>query len=335
MEYLSEEQVRSVLTYEALLPAVERALIDLSAGRVQQPVRTILSVPEHSGRFGMMPAVASDLMAVKLVTVYEENRTLPTHQAVIQLLSARTGEPLVAMDGRLVTEMRTGVVSALATRLLADPAARTLAILGSGVQARSHLRALRLVRSFQQIRVWSRTAENARSFASEFGVTPAESAEIATRGADVVLSVSSASEPIVRGAWLGQQTLVCAVGAVGPHMRELDDEAMRAAIVVESREAAQRESGDLLGSGQTVYAELGELLAGYQTQTIETLRLQISRSSGGRSVSGRTGLEKVAGKGRELKEQRPSIARRSSGAAGPEHSPAAPPVPRPPTALRE
>lgn len=262
MEYLNEEQVRSVLTYEALLPAVERALIDLSAGRIQQPVRSILSIPEHDGRFALMPAIDGDLMGVKLVTVYEANRTLPTHQAVIQLLSARTGEPLVAMDGRLITEMRTAVVSALATRLLARPDAQVLAILGSGVQARSHLQALRLVRSFQQVRVWSRTPENACGFAAEFGVTALDSAEAAVRGADVVASVSSVSEPLVRGAWLGEQTLVCAVGAVGPHMRELDDDAMRAAVVVESREAAQRESGDLIGSGESVYAELGELLGG-------------------------------------------------------------------------
>lgn len=262
MEFLSEEQVRSVLTYEDLLPAVERALIDLSAGRIRQPVRSVLSIPEHVGRFALMPAVSGDLMAVKLVTVYEGNRTLPTHQAVIQLLSARTGEPLVAMDGRLITEMRTAVVTALATRLLAHPEAQILAILGSGVQARSHVRALRLVRSFQQICVWSRTPENARRFAEEFNITPSESAEAAVRGADVVVSVSSASEPVVHGAWLGQQTLISAVGAVGPQMRELDDEAMRAAVVVESREAALCESGDILGSGAKVYAELGELLAG-------------------------------------------------------------------------
>ena len=262
MQFLSEEQVRSVLNYEALLPAVERALIELSTARIQQPVRTILSIPEHGGRFGLMPAIDSEFIGVKLVSVYEGNRTLPTHQAVIQLLSARTGEPLVAMDGRLITEMRTAVVSALATRLLAPQDAGVLAILGSGVQARSHLRALRLVRSYREVRVWSRTPENARRFADECGVTAVAAAELATRGADVVLSVSSVSEPLVRGAWLSEHTLVCAVGAVGPHMRELDDEAMQAAIVVESREAALRESGDLLGSGQTVYAELGELLAG-------------------------------------------------------------------------
>jgi len=262
VQFLSEEQVRSVLNYEALLPAVERALVELSTARIQQPVRTILSIPEHGGRFGLMPAIDSEFIGVKLVSVYEGNRTLPTHQAVIQLLSARTGEPLVAMDGRLITEMRTAVVSALATRLLAPQDAGVLAILGSGVQARSHLRALRLVRSYREVRVWSRTPENARRFADECGVAAVAAAELATHDADVVLSVSSVSEPLVRGAWLGEHTLVCAVGAVGPHMRELDDEAMQAAIVVESREAALRESGDLLSSGQTVYAELGELLAG-------------------------------------------------------------------------
>lgn len=262
MQILSEDQVRSVLTCETLLPVIERALMDLSSGRIQQPVRTILSIPEHGGRFGLMPAVDSEFIGVKLVSVYEANRTLPTHQAIIQLLSARTGEPLVAMDGRLITEMRTAAVSALATRTLAAPNAQVLAILGSGVQARSHLRALRLVRNFSDVRVWSRTPENARRFAQEFGVAAYDTAESATRGADVVLGVSSVAEPLIHGAWLGEQTLVCAIGAVGPHMRELDDDAMRASIVVESREAAHRESGDLLGSGQTVYAELGELLAG-------------------------------------------------------------------------
>ncbi len=161
MEYLSEEQVRVLLTYEDLIPAVERALIDYSAGGIQQPVRTVLRVPDHDGLFALMPAIDGELMCVKLVTVYEKNIDQPTHQAVIQLLSARTGEPLVAMDGRLITEMRTAAVSAVATRLLARKDARVLAILGSGVQARSHLQALRLVRGFEEVRVWSRTPANA------------------------------------------------------------------------------------------------------------------------------------------------------------------------------
>jgi len=264
LEYLSEEQVRVLLTYEDLIPAVERALIDYSAGGIQQPVRTVLRVPDHDGLFALMPAIDGELMCVKLVTVYEKNIDRPTHQAVIQLLSARTGEPLVAMDGRLITEMRTAAVSAVATRLLARKDARVLAILGSGVQARSHLQALRLVRGFEEVRVWSRTPANAGRFASQCGGMPMATAEAAVRGADVVVTVSSTREPLVRGAWLAEGALVCAVGAVGPDKRELDNDAMQGDIVVESRAAAERESGDVIGSGRPIAAELGQLLAGTQ-----------------------------------------------------------------------
>jgi len=116
VEYLGEDEVRRLLTYEALIPAVERALTDLSVGKIQQPLRSVLRVAEHDGIFALMPAVDGELMGVKLVTIYERNERLPTHQATIQLFSARTGEPLVAMDGRLITEMRTAAVSAVAAR---------------------------------------------------------------------------------------------------------------------------------------------------------------------------------------------------------------------------
>lgn len=262
MRYLAEEEVRPLLTWEALFPAVERALTGLSTGKIQQPVRSILRVAEHEGFFALMPAIDEELMGVKMVTFYEHNRTLPTHQAVIQLLDARTGAPLIAMDGRLITEMRTAAVSAVATRLFAPKNARTLAILGSGVQARSHLEALRLVRDFPEVRVWSRTPANAERFAAETGANPMPTVESAIRGADVVVAVSSVREPLVRGEWLSPYTFVCAVAVVTPDRRELDDAAMNAVIVVESREAALRESGDIIGSGQPVYAELGEILSG-------------------------------------------------------------------------
>ena len=267
MEYLNEEQVRERLTFEALIPAMERALRDLSLGKIQQPVRSVLRVAEHEGIFAQMPAVDGEVMGAKLVTVYEKNAEegkLPTHQATILLFSAKTGEPLAAMDGRLITEMRTAAVSAVATKLFAAADARVLAILGSGVQARSHAQALRRVLDFTEVRVWSRTAENARKFAAEHAATATESAEAAVRGADVVVSASSVREPLVRGEWLGERTLVCAVGAVGPERRELDDAAMRGAIVVESRASAMRESGDVIGSGEPIHAEIGEVLAGLQ-----------------------------------------------------------------------
>ncbi|MGB6133038.1 MAG: ornithine cyclodeaminase family protein [Acidobacteriaceae bacterium] len=262
MEYLNEEQVRARLSYPDLIPAVGRALRDLSLGRIQQPVRSVLRLPEHHGILGLMPAVDGDLIGIKLVTIYERNRDLPTHQAIIQLFSAHTGEPLVAMDARLITEMRTAAVSALTVRTLAHPEARVLAILGSGVQARSHLQALRSICSFDEVRVWSRTPGHAQRFAQDYGAQPMETAEAAVRGADIVIAVANVREPLVRGAWLGEDTMVCAVAAVGPDRRELDDAAMQATLVVESRQAAVLESGDLIGSGAPIAAEIGEILAG-------------------------------------------------------------------------
>lgn len=262
MDFLDEEKVRAVLRYEDLLPAMEQALIGFSTGKVCQPLRSMMQLPKHEGILGLMPAADGDFIAVKLVTVYERNVTEPTHQAVIQLFSARTGEPLLAMDGRLITEMRTAAVSAVATRLLARKDARVLAILGSGVQARSHVRALRMVREFGELRVWSRTAAHARRFAGECGGRAVATVEAAVRGADVVVSVTSTADPLVRGKWLSKGAMVCAVGAVGLDKRELDDHAMEGQIVVESREAAMRESADVIGSGASICAELGELLAG-------------------------------------------------------------------------
>jgi ornithine cyclodeaminase/alanine dehydrogenase-like protein (mu-crystallin family) len=259
---LDETRVRELLTLDALLPAMERALIDFSAGRVRQPVRGIIPVPEHEGLFGYMPAVWGDIMGAKLVSMFHRNpaRGLPSHLATIQIFRSSTGEPLATMDGRLITELRTAAVSAVATRLLARQDAHILAVLGSGVQADSHVRALKLVRSFDDIRVWSRSSEHAERFARSVGAR-AMGAEDAVRGADVVVTVTSSPVPVLRGSWLGERTMVNAVGAVGPSRRELDDEALRGPVVVDSREAAGVEAGDLLLAKAPVYAELGELLA--------------------------------------------------------------------------
>lgn len=261
--FLDEAAIRPLLRMEDLIPAMEQALIDFSAGRVIHPVRSVVAVAEHQGFMGIMPAVYGDVMGSKLVNLYPENakRGLPTHLAVIVLFRADTGEPLAVMDGRLITEMRTAAVSAAATELLATPNARTLAILGSGVQARAHFEALSLVRKFDDVRVWSRNSDNAKAFAKEIGAT-ATTAEDAVRGADVVVTATNAAEPILQGAWLKSGALVNAVGAVGAKRRELDDTAMRGAVVVDSCQAAQQESGDVLLAGATIYAELGELLGG-------------------------------------------------------------------------
>src|SRR5438128_4940106 len=155
---LSEDDVRKVLRMEDLIPTMADALRDLSAGAVLQPLRSVLPVSEYGGFFGVMAACGRALGA-KLVTFYPQNKDMHTHHAMILLFRPETGEPLAVMDGRLITEMRTGAVSAVATAALARHDVAVLAILGAGVQARSHLAALQVVRKFRQVRVWSpRTA---------------------------------------------------------------------------------------------------------------------------------------------------------------------------------
>jgi len=264
LRFIDEAEVRSVLRMDELIEAVEQGLIAFSAGRVEQPVRQI--VKSGSGFFGTMPAGGEDVgLGVKLVTFYPDNAKLGlhTHMAVIALFRPESGEPLAIMDGRLITEMRTAAASAVATRALAVPDAQVLAILGTGVQARAHVEALRLVRPFQEIRIWGRNLENAQRLAAQVGAAAAESAQGAVEGADVVVTVTSSAEPVLRGAWLGPDTHVNAVGWAGPTGRELDDDVMHDAFVVaDSREAVMKESGDVLLAGASVDAELGEVLAG-------------------------------------------------------------------------
>jgi len=261
--FLNEGQVREHLRMNQLIPAMEKALIDFSAGRVTQPVRSVIKVDPPGGFLGLMPALTPDGLGLKAVTFYPSNaeRGIPTHMATIFLVDPQTGTPLAIMDGRLITEMRTAAVSAAATKLLASPDAKVLAILGSGVQAHSHIEALRLVRPFEEIRVWSPTKEHAKQFAEEIGAT-AVSAEEAVRGADVVVTVTSSKTPILQGSWLKPGCHVNAIGACRPDWRELDDDAMQRSVVfVDSREGAMKESGDVILSGAKIYAELGEALA--------------------------------------------------------------------------
>ena len=256
---LDEGAVRELLHMEDLIPAMARALADLSSGKVVQPMRTMIPIADHGGFLGLMPAYGGALGA-KLVTFYPGNQGVPTHHAMIVLFRPETGEPLVTMDGRFITEMRTAAVSAVASQLLARPEASVLGILGSGVQARSHLEALRLVRAFRDIRVWS--PRNARAFAKQFGIHAAPSAAEAVRGADVVVVATTSQTPVLSGAWLSPGTHINAVGAPRPTWRELDDDVLRKArIYVESREAATRESGDVIAAGQVV-AEIGEVVTG-------------------------------------------------------------------------
>lgn len=251
--------MRARLRYEDLIPAVADALAALSAGKVVQPVRTVLPITPHHGFFAVMPAYAGALGA-KLVTFYPKNVGVHTHHAVIVMLKPETGEPLAVMDGRLITEMRTAAASAVATQRLAREDASVLGILGSGVQARSHLAALRHVRSFKEVRVWS--PRNAPAFAQQHGVNAVATAADAVRGADVVVVAVSATTPVLRGSWLSPGTHVNAIGATRPEWRELDDDLVTTArVFVDSREAALRESGDVIAARSEV-TEIGAVVSG-------------------------------------------------------------------------
>lgn len=257
---LDEADVERLLRMEEVIPVMEKALADFSSGRVVQPVRTMLSVAEHHGFLGLMPAYTGTALGTKLVALYPRNTDVPTHHATILLFKPETGEPLVTMDGRLITEVRTAAVSAVATERLARPDASVLAIIGSGVQAHSHLEALRLVREFREIRVWS--PRRAAAFAEEHGVRAAASAEEAVRGADVVVTATASPTPVLSGEWLSPGVHINAVGAARPDWRELDDEMLRRALVyVDSREAAMKESGDVIAAGE-IFAEIGEVVSG-------------------------------------------------------------------------
>lgn len=261
---LSEPEIAKLLRYEELIPAMERALTAFSAGQVTQPVRSVLTVEKDQRFFGVMPAVTAAGMGAKLVAFFPKNAAagLHTHFATIVLFETETGQPLAFLDGRLITEMRTAAVSAAVTRYLAPEGARVLALVGSGVQAQAHLEALRHVCRVEEVRVWSRTPEHAQRFAARHGAR-AMSLESAVRGADVVVTATFAREPLLKGEWLKPGAHVNAVGTGPPAWREIDDAAMTGStVIVDSREAALREAGDVIHSGATVFAEAGEVFAG-------------------------------------------------------------------------
>ncbi len=275
---LDESAVGRLLSMEEVIPAMERALADFSSGKVVQPVRTMLPVAEQGGFLGLMPAYTGSALGAKLVAFYPRNTEVPTHHAKILLFRPETGEPLVTMDGRLITEVRTAAVSAVATKHLAKSDASVLAILGSGVQARSHLEALSLVRDFREVRVWS--PRRAAAFAEEHGVVAAASAEEAVRGADLVVTATTSPTPVLLGEWLSPGVHVNAVGAPRPDWRELDDEVLRRAkVYVDSREAAMTESGDVIAAGEVV-AEIGEVAAGKRPGRVSEEEVTLFKSLG-------------------------------------------------------
>jgi alanine dehydrogenase len=268
---LDEAAVRARLNMAELTDAMERALVEFSAKSVRQPVRTVVSFGADDSFFGVMPSYVPSIPALgaKLVTVVATNAQsgLPTHQAVIVMFEPSTGSVEAIVDGRYITEARTAAVSAVSARRLARQDSRVLGIIGSGVQARSHLEALRLVREFREVRAWSPNASRLKQFAEETGAREMESAEAVVRGADVAIAVTASRTPVIESEWVSDGTHVIAVGACVPSRRELDPKLVaRARLIVDSREAALQEAGDVVigitegrWTPAHIQAELGEL----------------------------------------------------------------------------
>jgi ornithine cyclodeaminase/alanine dehydrogenase-like protein (mu-crystallin family) len=261
--FLSEAAVADVLRMEDLIPRMRQAMIDYSAGHVEQPARRILDVKAHGGYFGSMPAVSPDAMGAKLVSIYPDNESkgLEAHMALVVLFDPETGQPLVTMDGSLITKMRTAAVTATFVDAVAATDVSSLAILGAGAQAKSHVEALSCIRDFDDIRIWNRTPERAEELAESIGAR-VTSCEEAVRDTDVVVATTASTEPIFDGRWLKNGAKIASVGWAGADSGELDATTMSNVVIVDSREGALVESGNVRRSNAGIYAELGEVLSG-------------------------------------------------------------------------
>jgi alanine dehydrogenase len=277
---LTEEHVRSILPMADLIACMESALGRFSSGEVQQPVRTVLNVGPQQHWWGLMPAYVNQppIMGAKVVTVFTTNadRGLHTHQAMIVLFDPDTGTLQAVMDGRYITEARTGAVSAVSARYLSRADASTLAIVGTGVQARSHLHAFKDVRQIREVRVWSPRRASRERFVRDvqphagMPVHAADSAEEAVRGADLVVLATASPQPVVSMRWIAPGSHIVSVGAPRPDQREIDPAlTARARLFVDSKAAALAESGDIImgiAEGRFgpdhIAGELGELVLG-------------------------------------------------------------------------
>jgi len=286
--FLSQEEVRELLDLDELVDALASAHRDLSAGSASMPPRIAALVAEQEGLLGVMPSyLPSAGLACKLVTLFPHNRDRETHQAVICVFDPENGTPLALMDGTFITATRTAAGSALATRLLAREDAEVLALIGTGVQARSHARALPRVRDFTEIRVAGRERARADALAAEIGphARAVDSYEEAIRGADVVAATTHATDPVVRREWLAPGTHVNSVG-LNPAGRELDANTVAdSLLVVESRESALAPppagAPELTGIDPAhVHAELGELVAGTKPGRTSPEQITLYKSVG-------------------------------------------------------
>lgn len=269
---IRQDEVEELLLYTDLIPRLEVAMVKFSnrnSDELIQPVRSVVPLQKYDGFLGLMPSymVHEDVLCAKMVCFYKRKSgsTLPSTQATVLVFDPEVGNVKAVIDGEVITAKRTAAVSAISAKLLMPSHSEVLTILGAGPQAFSHYQVFTETFSFKEVRVWSPRSESAARFASSVSgpVSVCGSVEEAVRGADVIVTVTRATEPVLFGRWVKVGAHVAAVGACRPDWRELDDDLMRGAVIyVDSREGAAAESGDVILSGAEVFAELGEVLNG-------------------------------------------------------------------------
>lgn len=278
---LSAADVHAVLGYADCAAAMRRALAALASGRAQQPLRTVVMPAGAAGIVALMPSYLAEgegSYGLKALCITPGNPAagLDAHQGVVLLSNGTTGAPEAILNASAVTEIRTAAVSVVATELLANPAAGTLAVIGAGVQARAHIRALDQARPLTEVRVASRDPASARALAdalhghTQAPVRACESARAAVDGADIIVTATSSAAPVLRRDWVAPGTHINAVGACLPHTRELDTATVAAGVLVgDRRDSVLAESGDYLLAAADgaigpdhIRAELGDLLLG-------------------------------------------------------------------------
>jgi ornithine cyclodeaminase len=294
---LNHRQIRELLPMTECIELMADALSGLARGEVYQPLRTIVRPPEARGLLGLMPAYRAGeqgAFGLKAICVFPGNPAIgkDAHQGAVMLFSRETGELLALMNASEITAIRTGAVSAVATRLLAREDAQELGIIGAGVQARTHLAALAAVRPIKRARVACRNIEHAEELAHEmqfsFPIEPVRTNEEAVRGGDVIVTATSSLEPVINKEWISPGAHVNAIGTHSPNSREIDGATMAAArIFVDRRESALNEAGDYLLAAKeglitpdSIVGEIGELLIGTKTGRTSATEITLFKSLG-------------------------------------------------------
>ena len=298
MLLLSENEVQSLIDIDELITALEQAHIQYSTGNAVMPVRLVVPLPQVQGRITSMPGFLHQdhSLGMKVVTYFQSNpgQGLPAILATIMLFSAETGKVIALMDGTYITTIRTACASAMATKVLAKAATPVMGVIGAGVQARAHIRALSRVRKLSQIKIYSPSAKSGAAVKKDLetcaGVTiePVAAAEQAVRDSDLVVTVSTAKEPVLKMNWLKPGAHINAVGSHRPDLREIDGATLsRSRVVVDSREAIMAECGDILlaikensFSEHDIHAEIGEVLAGLKSGRAGAEEITLYKSVG-------------------------------------------------------